>query len=157
MKSGLYERPGVSATRKAAARANWFEVPLTKLSKVYRGLRPAARPGGVDASSASAKTGAVPTSDSSSSEFGSISTTMSWLGSPSSVSASEIIGMYRASMRSRTSVLGTRRVRVPSSTSAETSLKVEYQTTSETCSLRSGETFVHSSSVSFTFPPLAFR
>ena len=41
MKSGLYERAGVSATRSAAASANWLEAPLTNVSNVYRGFSPA--------------------------------------------------------------------------------------------------------------------
>ena len=33
-------RPGVSATRSAAARANWLDAPLTNASNVYRGFMP---------------------------------------------------------------------------------------------------------------------
>ena len=35
MKSGLYDRAGVSATRRDAAWAKRFELPVTKASKVY--------------------------------------------------------------------------------------------------------------------------
>ena len=41
MNSGLYDRAGISATCSAAARANWLELPLTKVSNVYRGFSPA--------------------------------------------------------------------------------------------------------------------
>jgi hypothetical protein len=39
MKSGLYDFEGISATARAAAWANWFDEPTTKLSNVYLGLR----------------------------------------------------------------------------------------------------------------------
>ena len=38
MKSGLYALAGASATATAAAWANRFDWPMTKLSKVYFGL-----------------------------------------------------------------------------------------------------------------------
>src|SRR5690606_2521344 len=37
--NGLYEVPGFSATCKAAARANWLALPVTKLSNVSSALR----------------------------------------------------------------------------------------------------------------------
>jgi hypothetical protein len=39
MKSGLYALAGASATATAAAWANRFDCPMTKLSKVYFGFR----------------------------------------------------------------------------------------------------------------------
>ena len=39
MNSGLYALAGASATATAAAWANRFDWPMTKLSKVYLGLR----------------------------------------------------------------------------------------------------------------------
>ena len=38
MVSGLYDLPGFSATATAAAWANRFELPMTKVSKVYFGF-----------------------------------------------------------------------------------------------------------------------
>ena len=35
----MYDLHGISATARAAACANWFEEPTTKLSKVYFGFK----------------------------------------------------------------------------------------------------------------------
>ena len=158
MNSGLYERAGVSATRSAAARANWFEVPFTKVSKVYRGFIPSADNDsdigdakGPVASGVSRELNGSTTVSSGCSWLGLSSTSSCISRAPTSSNASRTSGRYRVSSFSLTWVLGTNRRRARSPLAwTVTSWKVEYHTASDTWARSSCAAAVHRSAGSIT-------
>ncbi len=84
MNSGLYFRAGVSATARAAACANRLDGPITKVSKVYRGLMSCT---GASAPAMGCGVGGA-TIHWGSGSLGAISRASSTLAAPISVSAS---------------------------------------------------------------------
>src|SRR4051794_7095221 len=156
MNSGLYERPGVSATRNAAASANWLEAPFTNASNVYRGFMPPVIAGIAEALRpllliCSVGTGACSV-NSCSSESATCTSTTNWrFEAPISSNASRTSGRYRDRIRSRVCPLGAPTRSIEGSLSSEvTSWKVENQTASETCARSSCATAVHNWSWSLT-------
>src|SRR6185295_15837131 len=112
MNKGLYEMPGFSATCKAAARASWLALPVTKLSKLkfrLRRARSGVTGGAARWPAAGARGAASAARAAASTSFTSISRP------PSSAARRAILARKRSRTRSRTKRFGAVRTRVPES------------------------------------------